>query len=774
MSFQYFFLLFLIFKLGTPAEQSCSNLNTCNECIQAKGCSWCLKPTPSSDNQPKCFPKSSVTRFCANESIEDPPNTVKVTKNLPLTRNAARQGDKIVQVYPQGMKLTLRLNDPITVKMTFSRSQDYPLDLYYLMDLSGSMSPHKDKLSALGQTLARAMMRITKDFKIGFGSFIDKKTLPYDNSMPLVETPSTTYSFRNHMSLDTDARRFEDEVRRAKIGGNIDIPEGGFDALMQAIVCHEEIGWRKQARRLIVFSTDADSHIAGDGKLGGIVMPNSGECKMQNHFHTHALIEDYPSVAHINAKVRENAINLIFAITRDAKSHYDEMVKYIEGSYVSRLEDSSSNVVQLIEEQYKKISSSIELKDNSTEFIKVDFSSKCFGTKVERTNKCDNIKVGDKIDFDIQITATSCSAETVRIYPVGIDESLVLDIQPICECPCMDPSHKTYERDSVECKQQGTLQCGLCDCNPGFTGLKCECAEGTDDKNNTNCDFIDCNNRGDCRCGLCECRPRPNPEEKYFGKNCECDNFSCERRNGLLCSGNGECTCDKGIVSCSCKEGWNGTACECSTSMETCKAPNDTQLCSGFGNCKCGKCECEQTEKNRRFGRFCEKCPNCGARCKEFRDCVQCQVYRSGPLAKNCTENCKNGFLLQKVNDLGDVKPDEEQLCSGYDDEQCRFDFIYNDRDESKIVVRSDERLHCPTRVKPFTIIISIVASILLVGVATLLLWKVIMIVQYRREFARFEEERKNAAWTAGQNPLYRDASTTVKNPAYRGSRAVK
>ena len=34
------------------------------------------------------------------------------------------------------------------------------------------------------------------------------------------------------------------EVKRAQVSGNLDAPEGGFDAIMQAIVCKDEIGWR--------------------------------------------------------------------------------------------------------------------------------------------------------------------------------------------------------------------------------------------------------------------------------------------------------------------------------------------------------------------------------------------------------------------------------------------------------------------------------------------------------------------------------------------------
>lgn len=36
---------------------------------------------------------------------------------------------------------------------------------------------------------------------------------------------------------------------------------------MQAIVCRDQIGWRERARRLLLFSTDAGFHYAGDGKV---------------------------------------------------------------------------------------------------------------------------------------------------------------------------------------------------------------------------------------------------------------------------------------------------------------------------------------------------------------------------------------------------------------------------------------------------------------------------------------------------------------------------
>ncbi len=63
------------------------------------------------------------------------------------------------------------------------------------------------------------------------------------------------------------------------------------------------IGWRNDSRKLIVFSTDAGFHYAGDGRvnkvllltshflciqLAGIIEPNDGECHMVNNEYTYS------------------------------------------------------------------------------------------------------------------------------------------------------------------------------------------------------------------------------------------------------------------------------------------------------------------------------------------------------------------------------------------------------------------------------------------------------------------------------------------------------
>lgn len=163
------------------------------------------------------------------------------------------------------------------------------------------------------------------------------------------------YSYKNHLSLTSDYRVFSNNVASSKVSGNLDSPEGGLDALMQAIVCKDEIKWRAQARHLLVFSTDAEFHIAGDGKLAGVIEPNDGQCHMKDGQYTHDLLLDYPSVSHINHVAKENNINIIFAIVKHANliQSYNMLSKAIENSNMGALDANSENVINLVLDNYR-------------------------------------------------------------------------------------------------------------------------------------------------------------------------------------------------------------------------------------------------------------------------------------------------------------------------------------------------------------------------------------------------------------------------------------
>lgn len=54
------------------------------------------------------------------------------------------------------------------------------------------------------------------------------------------------------------------------------------------------------------------------------------------------------------------------------------------------------------------MSSSIEIKDTSTDDITVTYYSKCNGIDLKETNKCDSLKIGNEIEFEMDITLNRC------------------------------------------------------------------------------------------------------------------------------------------------------------------------------------------------------------------------------------------------------------------------------------------------------------------------------------------------------------------------------
>ena len=182
------------------------------------------------------------------------------------------------------------------------------------------------------------------------------------------------------------------------------------------------------------------------------------------------------------------------------------------------------------------------------------------------------------------------------------------------------------------------------------------------------------------------------------GDYCECDNFSCDRYNGELCSGpdHGECVCGK----CKCNSEWEVegyTACECKASNETCITPfgeHINKLCSGHGECECGECRCKETEEGQYSGKWCEECPTCPGKCEELKSCVQCQVFQSGELMRTddgmggyiCTDEtgepkCEfNSIVVPKAEDMVNA---DERTCTFIDDDDCRFTFVYGYKNET-------------------------------------------------------------------------------------------
>ncbi|XP_064646617.1 integrin beta pat-3-like [Lineus longissimus] len=788
------FVIFVVIFKTSAITDICSNESTCGKCIAAApNCAWCQ--LPGFDRLPfnrlRCDTNDSLVSFgCPTSDVISPDHEITILKD-----EAVRDGNRIaepIQLKPQAIHLKIRPNKPLTFSLMYREADNYPTDLYYLMDLSMSMLDDKKKLAGLGTLLAERMSGITENFRLGFGSFVDKRVSPFNSDVAnfLKVTPSCRstkcvepYGFRNHLSLTENTTLFSDQVKAARVAPNLDSPEGGFDAMMQAVVC-DDIGWRETARKILVLSTDETWHMAGDGKLAGIVTPHDGKCHLdETGFYTESTTMDYPSIGQLSAAIHENNVNVIFAVTKYRLPLYKELSALIEGSTSGELADDSSNVVDLVQDNYNKITSKVTLKTEGAEGIKVSFKSSCFGSEMMNyTNMCENIKIGSNVTFEVTVLVEKCPKDkssmwrNFTIRPVGLSDGINIQMELLCDCDCQKPNQTVP--DNQQCSGgNGTYDCGQCTCKEERYGKNCEC-DGSQfdiDVNNEQCKQTNsssvCSGKGSCVCGVCECdvRGRGQSNQHYTGEFCQCDDFSCNYAadNGKICGGpeRGTCVCGE----CQCAPGFDGTTCECPTSIDSCIGGDDGLVCNGKGVCSCGVCECSVDAGYS--GPTCSECLTCDTHgCDIHTVCVQCTVFQTGPHdSDKCSQECTK---IEIVSELDET--DETKICSFIDDDGCRAYFHHEYDPDGNLTIKAQRTKACNAPDNVIAIASGVIASIVFIGLLLLITWKVAVTTYDKREFAKFESERLNAKWNTEGNPLYKKPTSTFNNPAYFESMNIK
>nr|XP_024128437.1 integrin beta-3 [Oryzias melastigma] len=753
---------------------------TCKQCLAVHpSCAWCFqedfgKGRPSVS---RCDLKQNLlNEGCNAAAVEFPSSTITIQKDTPLSDRASGATEDVTQIRPQKIHMTLRPGDSKFFTVSIKQVEDYPVDLYYLMDLSYSMKDDLFNLQTLGSKLAETMARTTSKLRMGFGAFVDKTTSPYMYMYPqeAIENPcmkinrqcKAQFGFKHVLSLTEQVARFTEEVKKQEVSRNRDSPEGGFDAIVQAVVCKDKIGWRSDASHLLVFTTDAKTHTALDGRIAGIVQPNDGKCYLDtNDLYNKTTVLDYPSIGLLMEKLSENNINLVFAVTDYVVPLYKEYSQLIPGTTVGMLSDDSGNVIQLIEEAYAKIRSKVELELlGLPDELSLSFNASCLkGEVIPGVKSCSELKIGDTVSFSVAAQLIGCPKEksrTFTIKPRGFKDSLEVTVDFACSCNC----EAKAEVNSPLCSNgNGTHECGICQCHHGRLGPRCECSVedyklSDDDNCVSKTSGRVCSGRGECLCGQCSCHP--NDFGQVWGKYCECDDFNCPRFKGALCSGNGKCDC--GI--CQCDAGWKGENCNCTTRTDTCLSSAGL-LCSRLGYCECGVCQCTQPGA---YGATCEKCPTCPDSCTIKKACVECQHFERGQYTTDdsCDRICKNEIRV--VDEL--VLRDNAVNCSYKDENDCIVHFQYYEDLSGKSVLAVVKEPECPEGPDILVVLLAVAGAILLLGLVGLLIWKLLITIHDRREFAKFEEERTKARWDTANNPLYKGATSTFTNVAYQGN----
>lgn len=756
----------------------CNAQSSCEECIQASPlCSWCAQ---SNFEGSRCYPTAENVN-CTD--TQDPHGAVQNTSDDSFT--------DLNQITPRRINITLRRGEPVTFNLSVRPAPNFPLDLYLLMDLSYSMRDDLDNLKGLGSEIAETIGNITTNFRLGFGSFVDKRVAPYVSTRtnrlndPCLDGCDSPYSYRHITSLVNNSQEFNAGIQARRISGNLDSPEGGFDGFLQSIVCQDLIGWRETARRLLLYITDAGFHYAGDGKLGGAFVPHTGECltgpqdgntpiDYEEYFRL-----DYPSIGQIQQNLRRFDIIPIFAAVSNAQPFYTNLAAALEGAFVGTLASDSRNVVTLINDSYNNISQRILILPDNVQNIAFNITPVNCPT-LDNDGNCDGLEIEQRADFDITLTLLQCTNDmttqrdpiSVRVLGFGTFE---IQVTEICDCEC----EATGMPNSPECTNgNGTLVCGQCECNEGRFGEFCQCDNtGQTTAGNTTCpngpNGLQCSGsgRGVCVCGTCECQQLTGGRE-FFGQACECDNFQCDRDpdTGLVCGGpeQGTCTCDG---QCECLPSvlsglqYTGSACDCSPDNNTCinSGFESNLICSNQGECICGECTCEQGYG----GTYCEICTNASIcqvpSCNDNLFCARCAANVT---TDGCDE-CPPAIVMDDLETDIEINGITALPCDFRADE-CEYRyFVAIDEDgvTQPIVVEGNET--CSSRVAPWIIAVSIIGGLLLIGALILIGIKLLLMLFDYIEVKRFMREVQDPSFRKNENPLFQSPNKEYKNPVY-------
>ncbi|XP_072795680.1 integrin beta-4 isoform X1 [Vicugna pacos] len=653
-----------------------AQVKSCTECIRVdKDCAYCADEM---FKERRCNTHAELLAAgCRQESVVVMESSFEITEETLIDTTLRRS-----QVSPQGLRVRLRPGEEQHFELQVFEPLESPMDLYILMDFSNSMSDDLDNLKKMGQDLAQVLRQLTSDYTIGFGKFVDKVSVPQTDMRPeKLKEPwpnsDPPFSFKNVISLTEDVEEFRSKLKEERISGNLDAPEGGFDAILQTAVCTGDIGWRPDSTHLLVFSTESAFHYEADGAnvLAGIMKRNDEECHLDaTGTYTQYRTQDYPSVPTLVRLLGQHNIIPIFAVTNYSYSYYEKLSSYFPVSSLGVLQEDSSNIVELLQDAFNRIRSNLDIRAlESPRGLRTEVTSKMFqktdtGSFLIRRGEVGTYQVQLRAIEDLDGTHVCQLPEAdqkgnIHLKP-SFSNGLRMDVDIICDlCAC----ELQKEERSPRCSSHGDFMCGQCVCNEGWSGKTCNCRTGSlsdlepclregEDK--------PCSGRGECQCGHCVCYG----EGRYEGPFCEYDNFQCPRTSGFLCNDRGRCS----MGQCECEPGWTGLSCDCPLSNATCIDSNGG-ICNGRGYCECGRCHCNQ--QSLYTDTTCEinySAIRLGL-CEDLRSCVQCQAWGTGEKKGRTCKECS--FKVKMVDELKKAEEVVEYCSFRDEDDDCTYSY---------------------------------------------------------------------------------------------------
>ncbi|CAH3842726.1 unnamed protein product [Pieris brassicae] len=358
----------------------------------------------------------------------------------------------VIQIKPQSVKIKLRPGQQENFEFSFKNADNYPVDLYFLMDGSTTMKAMKDQTRDKSENIYKTMKSMSTNVLIGMGTFVDKNTLPYTTLI----NSSLAYSFRHRLKLTHDFKEFQNVVNSTEFGLNYDTQEGTLDALAQVMVCNDLVGWRKESRKIIIVLTDSTFHAAGDGGFGGISQPFDGKCHSDSGYYSKELELDYPSISIINKLAADEEISVIFAVNNDNKNIYKTLTEGVSGSKCVSFEQPNveDGMPTILKSIYKDITSQLKLRVNMNseyrDYFNISFNPDCI-SRTTNSPPCKMRPGGEKkIKATIKLLKYFPDKNiSIGLVNEGIREELTINVEMIESCGCKREENSSLCSSSV-------------------------------------------------------------------------------------------------------------------------------------------------------------------------------------------------------------------------------------------------------------------------------------------------------------------------------------
>jgi len=210
-----------------------------------------------------------------------------------------------------------------------------PIDFIFLQDLSGSYADDLPILQSQIASVIATVEDIDPMAQFGVASFIDKPTGGFGST--------GDYVYRTDLAVTDDDAAVIAMMDALYTLSGADAPEAQLEALLQVALRGAELGFRADSEKIVMLSTDASYHVAGDHATAGA---NNGDAVLDGS--PEGTGEDYPDIVMVATALAAAGIFPVFSVTADQLTVYQDLVDQLGTGAVIQLTSNSDNFADAV------------------------------------------------------------------------------------------------------------------------------------------------------------------------------------------------------------------------------------------------------------------------------------------------------------------------------------------------------------------------------------------------------------------------------------------